>query len=430
MKKNICFYLVVLLCMAACVDNNSFDSEYPNAPSDYSEFGGYFVKDTVGFDKESIRISFFNDSIWIWGLKNEKLWIGLFDANSKQQKSAWISKTSFAFNEQLSISNSPVKLLDGFVLFLDYRNEVNNYNVFPLLLMEDKVLALTPFEESWSSHVSDLGNKVYDWQSKIYIKEDNYARLYTRDGKEYADSVSLSASNDKPFVWGFHEKKIWIGVFNDNATQLNEEFVSNEIYNRHKKIYQGYGEYLDYYIGYLWLDQCVHREWGYTFVSFTTDISDYYIHDVFLCKDGTIKRLDCQMSPLDWFNGSLLVYTSDNRSRTFTVYSPEAEALVTIENKDAYYEPLFMGSYEPINYTEYIQYQNNGLMLTRYKLDGTSLWTSSVKANIASNAKCKQTITKFGEIWQHKIDVVNYDGSTEQIKFSVNIRTGEISETE
>ena len=136
------------------------------------------------------------------------------------------------------------------------------------------------------------------------------------------------------------------------------------------------------------------------------------------------------MSPLDWFNGSLLVYTSDNRSRTFTVYSPEAEALVTIENKDAYYEPLFMGSYEPINYTEYIQYQNHGLMLTRYKLDGTSLWTSSVKANIASNAKCKQTITKFGEIWQHKIDVVNYDGSTEQIKFSVNIRTGEISETE
>ena len=66
------------------------EPEIPQNP--YEWFGGYVVEDTTGFDRKIPieRIYFSEDTTLLYGRKHGKLWLGMFDPNTKEEFNSWL----------------------------------------------------------------------------------------------------------------------------------------------------------------------------------------------------------------------------------------------------------------------------------------------------------------------------------------------------
>lgn len=62
-------YLLGLLFFMACGEDAKEEIiPEPDVPYDYSEFGGYHVKDTVGYDMATLEFYSSNDTAWIFAV--------------------------------------------------------------------------------------------------------------------------------------------------------------------------------------------------------------------------------------------------------------------------------------------------------------------------------------------------------------------------
>lgn len=52
-------------------------------------FYGYNVADREGFDPQSLSLNYCGDTVFITGLKNERMWVGMFDGQTKEQLREW-----------------------------------------------------------------------------------------------------------------------------------------------------------------------------------------------------------------------------------------------------------------------------------------------------------------------------------------------------
>lgn len=97
--------------------------EQPSAEEPSQEnFFGYEVEDKEGFDLSTLSWSKLKtgecDSVFLYGLKNEKIWVGLFDENTKKQLHEWCATEVFNRNFETDWGYGEVEAadMDGFRL--------------------------------------------------------------------------------------------------------------------------------------------------------------------------------------------------------------------------------------------------------------------------------------------------------------------------
>ena len=442
MKKLIGLFLLLIFCVGCEKDTVEEPKppivpDEPKQPYDYAEFGGYHVKDTVGFDKNSIVLYTLNDSTWIFARKDQKAWFGLFDLKTKLQLSEWQETSDFLVNEKYSINLPPFKISEGYVFFI--QDLISSYKVIPFLLKESKAIHLRTYNNvNWGQEslfeVKDLKNEI------LIYHPDLLGNLYSKDGEETATFVSISKQDSKNyFLSGFIQDKTWFGVCEDNI--LKQQFIGEGVFERNIKLHLGYGEYKDYYVEALSFDdfwgRFIEMDWGYIFAPAYGE--QHIITDIFLCKEGKMERMkapDTYFTLYSWYNNSFLIYEPSSSVGTtikYTIYSSDKDIILTHEKKSEFYVDPFKTEIPPvpISYTDYISNENwsGELRIRRYNLDSRAtypIWQQII-ATIPNNSIATWTLLdRQSEIWLYRIDILNYDGSKEQIQFSININTGDL----
>ena len=110
----------------------------PDVPYDYSEFGGYHVKDTVGYDMATLEFYSSNDTAWIYAIKGQKVWFGMFNDNTKEQITEWKASSSEESDYTSSFLGNPFKVGDKYVCFMKIAPELYK----PFLLKEESAISL------------------------------------------------------------------------------------------------------------------------------------------------------------------------------------------------------------------------------------------------------------------------------------------------
>ena len=318
-------------------------------------------------------------------------------------------------------------------------NHVDFFTCEPFLLQKKKAIPLKSYKNIVSGNdrqfsVSEIDDKILIYHSS------NHGYIYSKEGEELVNTVVIKYKqndDDYDFLSGFKQEKAWLGIYKDN--KLIQEYVGNEVYDRNKKIYKGYGEYEDYYVEEFLFGRLLKTDWGYIFAPEVTYSDPFYITlDLFICKDGKMKRIDApsqNFSLHNWYDDSFLVY---EYSIVYTIYSKNGELILQHKKTpDHYVDPFRTGNIIPVSFTEYIwnDYWSWGdeasLRIRRYGLDSYAtypIWQQTI-ATIPGNSKVTwNLLDNQSDIWIYQVDILNYDGSKQQINFSININTGAIKQ--
>lgn len=437
--------LVRLLCLlflcVGCGKNDPEESYKPIEPIipiepeysyDYFEFSGFHVKDTAGFQKETITLYSTNDTTWIFGIKEQKFWFGLFNSRTKEQISEWSGVTALPLDRKYTIQRDPFKLSSGYIFFLVASK------LYPFLLKDNEIICLN---ESGIVYDQDITVKEVD-DNILICNSNSLSNLYNSEGREIINSILILEKQDdgKYFLSGFKQKRTWLGIYKEG--RLEEEYIGEQDYNRNIELYTGYGNYEDYYVDALVFNdrRCfIETNWGYVFAPAYGEHRSVIV-DIFLCKDGKMKRIDAPNQYLtlsNWYEDSFLVYdpgSSIGSTIRYTIYSPEGEKILEQnKNRETNVDPFETSDTPlvPVSYTEYIWNDNwsGDLRIRRYKLGSSAIepvWSNFIK-NI-SNAKATWTLLdKQSNNWYYQIDILNYDGTKEKINFFVDIETGKLT---
>lgn len=407
----------------------------PVKPTDYSVFYGYHVKDTVGLDKGTIALYPANDTVWLFCLRNQKPWFGMFDVKTKEQLSEWTSTSCSSLNSRPAINFNPVRLSKGYAFLL-----LDSTSKYIQFFLNEEGIAV-PFGVREILQGGEDLFKIKEIGGNILIYHpDVLGNLYSIDGKLVVNSINISEERDNGqyFLTGFKENMTWF-CFCSNEQTL--QYFGIEPYERNIKLHLGYGEYEDYYVKTLSLDDFWDRlivtDWGCVYAPSYGDRHLY--KDLFLCKDGKMERMDAPayFTLHNWYNGTFMVYEQGSvvgSTISYAVYSSDKEIVLEYEKQSqTYVDPFRSGDIPPVpvSYNEYIWNGNWGgeLRIRRYSLQSSAtnpIWQQVVR-KVSENAKVSWTLLDSqSSIWQYRIDVLEYDGSNRQIQFSVDINTGEI----
>lgn len=447
MKQFVCLAFICII-VGGCAKeeiNTPQPSTEPEKPSieppkpDFSEYRGYHVKDTTGFLKETLLYYTTNDSTWIFGIKKGKIWFGLFDEKTKNQHKEWKSISDFSIGGENHITVRSILQNGEHIFFLQNQNQ-STYT--PILLGKNE--RALPFDKyEIFEYKADADITVQEIGNDILISySDTNGNLYSKEGKLLVNSITISNKKDdnKFYLSGFKEDRTWFCVCLNN--EIEQEYLGVDTYNRNIKLHLGYGEYEDYYVKTLPFDdfwgRLIVTDWGYVYAPALGDRR--IIKDIFLCKNGRMERMDAPLSSFtlhNWYKGTFLIYEQGGAVGStikYTMYSSEYKIIREYNKTSEFYvDPFRSGSIlpVPVSYDEYIWNDKWGkdLRIRRYNLQSRAsypIWQQTI-GQVSDNATVtwKLLDNKSSE-WLYQIDILNYDGTKQQIKFSVDIDSGYI----
>lgn len=436
MKKLIGLFLLLIFCISCEKGGEEPDIPVPEQPYDYAEFWGYHVKDTTGFQIETLKTIHSNDTTWLFAIKNKKPWFGMFNENTKEQLDEWLGAASYSLKNQTSIPFKPFKISDGFIFFIEYPNgetidHVDFFTCEPFILQKNKAIPLKSYDNIVSGNSQQFSVLEIDNNILIY-HSSNRGYIYSIEGEELVNKVVIKykqIDDDYDFLSGFKQEKAWLGIYKDN--KLIQEYVGNEFYDRNKKIYKGYGEYEDYHVEEFLFGRLLKTDWGYIFAPEVTYSDPFYITlDLFICKDGKMKRMDAPSYEFllsNWYDGSFLTY--EYSSKIYSIYSSKGVLILQEKWKINNDSAPFYNNAMPVSFTEYIEYERGSI--SRHNLlsnQYSPIWKQTI-ATIQDNSKVTwNLLDNQSDIWIYQVDILNYDGSKQEINFSININTGDIKQ--
>ena len=171
-----------------------------------------------------------NDTAWIFGIKDQKPWFGLFNSKTKEQTNEWSGTSSFPTSSRCMIQHNPFKISDGYVFLIEYPTGI--YTTF--LLRNNKAFCLEKYEVDWGNEqyfsVKELGDNVL-----IYHPYYN-GYIYSKEGVQIINSVVISEQqiNDCVFLSGFKQEKVRIGIYKNDV--LVQEYTGDKVYDRNIKM--------------------------------------------------------------------------------------------------------------------------------------------------------------------------------------------------
>lgn len=417
--KNI-FSLCVVLCLCFFFTGCDKEDEIVYYTDDLLAKNG--INDVeVLFSNETIK----DHSVWYYGLRKGKEWFALFDKSANSLTKEWYGKeisikdldylasTYWSCPEPGKIGNDEyllwcipcagriktnvVKLqlthlqADGSV---KYGKALTDDKDWPYFFLKGK---------GWLA-TSQSGNDrcIYDSSFEKIIVED----------------VAINEWDSLQMFTGFYNDRLWLGFVKDQSI-LTNEYLAEKPFERKRKVHLGYGQYKEYTIKNVYMSVNLSIKGGYAFIpSYLTTDNEYIGQDVILLNDE--KIIYC---PLDdgsttfslraWYKESILVNDK-------YVISPQGEKLYEGDFFSMYYDYNI-----PTSYSSWMKMNQYGIYM--YKVGADCVWYTLFDAPIASNAKITYSLLKQeGNIWTFRCDIVNYDGSKEQMTFNVNIETGEL----
>jgi len=102
--------LLLLLILGTFGCDKEFPNEEPkdsienwNAPTDFYGIYGYRVKDTFNLTNIGLPATILGDKAYLAGLRNGKLWVGIFDSSSKEQLSETVGKEPFPIERNIHL---------------------------------------------------------------------------------------------------------------------------------------------------------------------------------------------------------------------------------------------------------------------------------------------------------------------------------------
>lgn len=247
--------------------------------------------------------------------------------------------------------------------------------------------------------------------------------IYDFDGNICVENVYV---NEEPNTWyiGFIEGKVWIGIYDQNEDI--QEIIGADIFERNRKVHIGYGEYDEFNIQGIRVNNLVKSDWGYAFQpSYFTDNGIRYNCDLFLINKGqlifvpfTYNSYDFNNRLRNWFNESILV------TKRY-VFSSAGKLIIELS------EYTVQDSDEPVSYKDVIRFDSWGNKFLRYDcVENREVWNTEIDKpeNIQPNARITMTLLeKKGQIWSYRYNIVNEDGSKSEFKFNLNVETGEVT---
>ena len=87
---NVCMFVICSLLLLSSCDKDPLMGSEEWEQERRNNFYDYKVKNREGFDMLSITPCAYNeDTAFLTGIKNEKMWIGMFDNHTKEQLKEW-----------------------------------------------------------------------------------------------------------------------------------------------------------------------------------------------------------------------------------------------------------------------------------------------------------------------------------------------------
>lgn len=405
------FALLVMLVVGCSKEENGVDNYY-----------GYHIRNEEGLDKESIgKEQISPDSTFLFGIKNRKIWMGLFNEQTKEQLEEWECMEMLADSvKKISAYYSLVTIKGGYIfnaeLFFREDGLRDDRNKSQVLILHDNII-----------NVIDIPGIVSVYDDMLLGGNERQFDLYSLKGELITDDVSSYKKGDSTFLAGFKRDKAWVGLYDANR-KLLKEWISPNKFERTIKRYTGYGEYEEIYVEYIlqisgYGSSCSISEtnWGYTVLSPLGESGRW--HGLFLLNESNVYFYCPESGGIDnvgeWFDESILVGRDSPIVRK--VISPKGELIVNLK---------YFKDGEPISYTDIVSYQSESTshyMVRSDLKEGKEIWKTKIDKldNIQSDAKVTHTITqKNGQIWTYHYEVVNFDGSKESFDFSINLETG------
>lgn len=214
-------------------------------------------------------------------------------------------------------------------------------------------------------------------------------------------------------------KNLWIGVFDEDKNQISELAWKTE-FPVTKSIYKGYGDYEEYRLENIRVDD-LHEEYLVLNVQYLNDDIGYKGFDMvsfYANLDSYI--MDSELNIIDWFDNSKFVYTgySDAKGVCFSIKGDSITEGVLRRASD------FM---IPFSYSRYIVVEHGGLGGIRIReRDIHDINKNEVKENLKIN---RENDYKFDvsdiNVGEHTvsmmINVVEYSGDKHSHKVEVEI---------
>lgn len=432
--------VVSFILLVGCTKDDAITEEpipEPEIPQNpYEWFDGYMVEDTTGFDRKIPieRIYFSEDTTLLYGRKHGKLWLGMFDSDTKEELNSWLCSKEDSIDIRYEY-NSYKPMFKGFVLLLQ-KNTGEGIDVCPFFLNEkNEAFSLEEIKVYW-------GNERYftiqQVDQNIVIYHSYYSgNIYTQQGRKIISSIEFSddyhLGKEQYYISGFKEDKLWFAIC-EKGTIL-DEYVTIDDYDRNLKFDLGYGEYMDYYIKSPTISYLRETPWGHTFTLWLVPMYDYIAYDFFICSEGVISPINTGNMGVgieinNWYNDSVIIHyglTLWKPSNKYEIYSSKGELLYQVEKEGSEGISHSIESMEPISFSEYICYESGRFLRGNLEKQDDYIFESYV-GDLPKDSRVTVTlIDKKTTLWRYQFDIVNYDGSKKQFYVDLNIQTGEIT---
>lgn len=417
-----------------------------------TNFDGYKIKDTIGLDKESLFYTdVYADSTFILGLKDRKIWVGCFNSNTKEQLNEWngIEQVPDSIKKFRNVHFTTTT--NGYICLAGFGTDSGNAcGILLSLSNKDNTAKYVNFNHYYDNY------QIYN--DAIYIYGSLINELYSLDGTMIISSVSKYTTGDSTFFSGFYNDKVRFRLYNEQTKEQMQEWKGQETFDRNIKIYEGYGEYSNYYVDALILrlsnsynlqPKIINTSWGIAVVpDYQQKDSDHFIvGDIFflngnkaVCYHLSENTWRSNTDIKKWYKESILMQTSEPiEGRKSIVFSPEGIVIEKLTSIDP--DPMIMIDNNliiPISYIEGIRIgrrsdfpKDNKTYIHRVNCKtGETVWSTLIEAiNDVKEYNCRWSIVLIDDStnnWIYQIEIIFYDGSKRQTKFSINIDTGEI----
>ena len=409
------------------------------------------IKDLNNFNKESIFgwRGDGNESVWVYGIKNGKYWMGVFDEQSKNIEEEWIGRTAASNQEERIEFYNPKETFsykDEEVLFVASPKMGKGSNSFVYLTKENEFRKITfPKETQYKGSCCLISEDLFFAQKKKGSYNDALD-LLSLDGKRIVkDGGWFKTSSLPTFFAGFTEKeeKMYFAKLGEDYSII-EEWIGVETFNRNLKRHLGYGEYEEFYIDKAIVDEeyenVIETENGYAvamvYLSKEDESNDNH-YDVFFLNDDsayyypTAKRRNSFDKKFiqKWYKDSYIVddkYVLSEKAEEIAVFEDELPNEYTLTS----YTTGISISVTYIQIGDVVILGSKTPYLYHWNLEKRNvLWKTYIEKlnNVESDSKITATvIKKGGNIWTYRCDILNKDGSKSSFEFTVDITSGKI----
>ena len=420
----------------------------------WSEWGNSLnIKD---FDEGSLRLMpGENGNAWIFGLKDSKPWLGLYNNTTKEKLREW----NLPQNLSIDMFNSPVTLPWGYVFVAWQKPELDSSGKtkFHILQIEGDHVGEVYTTMNYSvPHIKNVGGCIYvSWDDKemgFYptATPEDFSKTYLlKDELVIEDAVITNMENDTTIVTAFLNDKMWIGLYLRSNNQW-QDIVGKETVERDVRV--SFGEKVqNAYINKFQIENLIETPWGKGFIPTYIDKNgNIFYRDIMMFDEENFhcwyarsiaNSAIMRWQMREWYEGSLLVNDS-------IVVSPEGEHIVTLKM----YKPIgTMGGYDiaPIPPQDSIKQTNSILIshteavsfrsmlspgvgffplnwfIERYDYKkGESVWCISwTNLNeIPIRANVEGSVDTSSNPW-----IYNIKAEGKEYKFSVDIETGTLT---